>query len=209
MNIFESLNKVMEEVGAIGKNSRNSTQGYLYRGIDAVMNALQPALVNNKVFVVPEVLEHTREERTTSKGGVLLYSIIKVKYHFYAEDGSEVTATVIGEGMDSSDKSSNKAMSVAFKYACFQVLCIPTEEMLDSEASDPINDADKKTVEEKKPTCITGEQKAQILAECNRTGVKPSEVAKMFNLSEIDDIPESQFAKLYKSMLNWKPRNES
>lgn len=208
MNIFEALNKVMEEVGAIGKNSTNKTQGYQYRGVDAVMNALQPALINNKVFVVPEVLEHTREERTTSKGGVLLYSIIKVKYHFYAEDGSEVTATVIGEGMDSSDKSSNKAMSVAFKYACFQVLCIPTEEMLDSEASDPINDADKKTVEANKPATITGEQKAQILAECNRTGVKPSEVAKMFNLSEIDDIPESQFAKLYKSMLNWNPRGE-
>jgi hypothetical protein len=31
--------------------------------------------------------------------------------------------------MDSADKSSNKAMAVAFKYACFQVFCIPTEEM--------------------------------------------------------------------------------
>jgi hypothetical protein len=36
---------------------------------------------------------------------------------------------VVGEGMDSADKSSNKAMAVAFKYACFQVFCIPTEEM--------------------------------------------------------------------------------
>lgn len=211
MNIFEALNKVMEEVGAIGKNSTNKTQGYQYRGVDAVMNALQPALINNKVFVVPEVLEHTREERTTSKGGVLLYSIIKVKYHFYAEDGSEVTATVIGEGMDSSDKSSNKAMSVAFKYACFQVLCIPTEEMLDSEASDPISDADKKTIdiEEKKPACITGEQKAQILVECKRTGYKPSEIANMFNLTELDDIPENQFTRLYKSMVGWPTKGEA
>ncbi|MFS0844210.1 MAG: ERF family protein [Roseburia hominis] len=30
--------------------------------------------------------------------------------------------------MDSGDKATNKAMSVAFKYACFQVFCIPTEE---------------------------------------------------------------------------------
>ena len=48
---------------------------------------------------------------------------------FRSTDGSEVCATVIGEGMDSADKSSNKAMAVAFKYACFQVFCIPTEEM--------------------------------------------------------------------------------
>lgn len=30
--------------------------------------------------------------------------------------------------MDSGDKVSNKCMSVAYKYACFQILSIPTEE---------------------------------------------------------------------------------
>lgn len=39
--------------------------------------------------------------------------------------------------MDSGDKSSNKAMSVAFKYACFQALCIPTEEMKDPDGETP------------------------------------------------------------------------
>ena len=103
MNIYESISKVMAEIGAIGKNSKNSTQGFMYRGIDAVMNALQPALVNNKVFVAPEVLEQTREERTNAKGTTLIYSICKVKYTFYAEDGSNVYAIVIGEGMDTGD----------------------------------------------------------------------------------------------------------
>ena len=36
--------------------------------------------------------------------------------------------------MDSGDKATNKAMSIAFKYACFQVFCIPTEEMRDPDA---------------------------------------------------------------------------
>ena len=36
--------------------------------------------------------------------------------------------------MDSGDKATNKAMSIAFKYACFQVFCIPTEEMVDPDA---------------------------------------------------------------------------
>ena len=129
MNIFESINKVMDEIGAIGKNTKNAQQGFMYRGIDAVMNALNPALVKYNVFVVPEVLEQKREERLSSKNATLLYSIIKVKYTFYAEDGSSVSAVVIGEGMDSGDKATNKAMSIAFKYACFQVFCIPTEEM--------------------------------------------------------------------------------
>lgn len=134
MNIFESISAVMSEIGAVGKNSRNQQQGFMYRGIDAVMNAINPAFVKYKLFVVPEVLEQTREERQTSKGGLLIYSICKMKYTFYAQDGSFLEAVVIGEGMDSGDKATNKAMSIAFKYACFQVFCIPTEEMQDPDA---------------------------------------------------------------------------
>lgn len=134
MNIYESISAVMAEVGAVGKNSKNNQQNFMYRGVDAVMNALSPALTKCKVFVVPEVLEQTREERTTAKGALLIYSICKIKFTFYAEDGTSISAIVIGEGMDSGDKATNKAMSIAFKYACFQVFCIPTEEMADPDA---------------------------------------------------------------------------
>lgn len=133
-NIFESIQAVMGEIGAVGKTSKNAQQGFMYRGIDAVMNALQPALIKHGVFVVPEILEQTREERVNAKGTTLIYSICKIKYNFYAQDGSSVSATVIGEGMDTGDKATNKAMSIAFKYACFQVFCIPTEEMVDPDA---------------------------------------------------------------------------
>lgn len=135
--IYSAISKAMGEIGAIGKNSKNSQQGFMYRGIDAIYNALQPVMVKCGIFVIPEVLEQTREERTTSRGGNLIYSILKVRFHFYADDGSSVSAIVIGEGMDSGDKASNKAMSVAFKYACFEVFCIPTEEMKDPDAETP------------------------------------------------------------------------
>ena len=140
MNIYEAITKCMEEIGAVGKDDVNKQQGFKYRGIDAVMNALNPALTHNHVFVVPEVLEQQRQERTTGKGTVLIYSICKIKFTFYAEDGSHIEAVTVGEGMDSGDKATNKAMSIAFKYACFQVFCIPTEEMKDpdSETQDPV-----------------------------------------------------------------------
>ena len=137
MNIFESITKIMEEVPAIGKEKENQQQKFKYRGIDDVMNALQPLLAKHKVFVAPEVLEQQREERTTAKGGNLIYSICKIKYKFYAEDGSYIEATTIGEGMDSGDKATNKAMAIAMKYALFQVFCIPTEEMKDPDAETP------------------------------------------------------------------------
>lgn len=132
--IFGLIGQAMQKIGAIGKNSRNQQQGFQYRGIDAVMNALAPVMSELGLFVCPEVLEQTREERVNSKGTTLLYSILKVKYTMYAPDGSNVSCVVIGEGMDTGDKASNKAMSVAFKYAAFQMFCIPTEEMIDPDA---------------------------------------------------------------------------
>ena len=131
--IYGAIANVMKDVGAVGKADKNEYDNYKYRGIDAVMNALNPAMSKNKVFVTPTILDSQREERTNQKGNVMVYSILTVKYTFYTDDGSSVECTVIGEAMDRSDKSTNKAMSAAFKYACFQTFCIPTEEMIDSE----------------------------------------------------------------------------
>lgn len=136
-NIYSAICAIIKDCPAIDKGQKNAQQNFMYRGIDAVMNVFQPLLAKHKVFVVPEVLESHREERQTKNGGNLIYTVLKVKYTFFADDGSSVSAVVQGEGMDSADKSSNKAMSVAFKYACFQVFCIPTEEMKDPDADTP------------------------------------------------------------------------
>ena len=134
MNIYEAIADIMKEGYAITKSKKNPQQGFMYRGIDDVMNTFQPLMAERGIFVVPEVIGSTREERQTKNGTNLLYSVLTIRYTFYASDGSNVSATVIGEGMDSGDKASNKAMAVAMKYAMFQVFCIPTEEMPDPDA---------------------------------------------------------------------------
>ena len=136
--IYGLIGEVMKKVGAIGKESTATNQSgkqmYKFRGIDAVYNALNPVMAELGLFIVPEVLEQSREERKTTSGTTLIYSILKVKFTMYAPDGSNVSGTLIGEGMDSGDKASNKAMSIAMKYFCFQTFMIPTEEMKDPDA---------------------------------------------------------------------------
>ncbi|MGE0294989.1 MAG: ERF family protein [Hyphomonadaceae bacterium] len=132
--IYTAINSIMAKVGHIGKDRNNQQQGFKYRGIDDAYNALNPLLAEFGVFTVPEVMEKTREERTNSKGTTLAFTCLRMKYTFYAKDGSSVSAIVEGEGMDSGDKSSNKAMAVAHKYALLQVFCIPTEEQKDPDA---------------------------------------------------------------------------
>lgn len=141
--IYEAIPAIMDEIGHIGKDRRNQQQGFMFRGIDQVMNTMKPLLAKHGVFVVPEVIDRQREERTTKSGSNLIYSILTVRYHFCASDGSEVVATTVGEGMDSADKASNKAMAIAFKYACFQVFCIPTEEIA---KDDPDNYSQEESV---------------------------------------------------------------
>lgn len=133
-NIYQAINAIMKEVPAIGKDRKNIQQGYNFRGIDDIYNALNEHLAKHGVFATSEVLSHEREERQTARGGTLIYSIITVKFNFYAIDGSSVSMTMIGEGMDSGDKASNKAMSTAYKYAMMQLFCIPTNDAKDTEA---------------------------------------------------------------------------
>lgn len=129
--IYAAISAAMADISAIAKDKYNQQQGFKFRGIDDVMNALKPILTKNKIFTVPQVLEQTREIKVTAKGGELRYSLLKIAFRFYATDGSFIEAVTLGEGMDSGDKASNKAMAIAYKYALFQVFCIPTEEMTD------------------------------------------------------------------------------
>ena len=101
--IYDAICGVMEDIGAVGKNDVNKQQGFKYRSIDAVMNALSPAMIKHKVFCVPELLEQSREERQSAKGAQLIYSICRMRYRFYTTDGSYVDAITVGEGMDSGE----------------------------------------------------------------------------------------------------------
>jgi hypothetical protein len=135
--IYPAISAIMGEIEAVGKNRNNAQQNYKYRGIDDVYLAVNAALVKHGVFTVPEVLDMKREERPSKSGGVLFTTVLTMKYTFFASDGSNVQTVVIGEGMDSGDKASNKAMSVAQKYAFIQIFSIPTEEPKDPEIDSP------------------------------------------------------------------------
>ena len=149
--IYKSIIDVMKKINAIGKDRKNETQHFQYRGIDDVMNELHGALTESGVFVVPEVLEENRSTGKSSNGRDLFYTRLKIKFTFYAADGSSVNAVVIGEAMDSGDKASNKALSIGLKYAMLQVFCIPTEDDKDPDAASPEPKAETMKPEPKKP----------------------------------------------------------
>jgi hypothetical protein len=138
--VYEAIAAVTAEMAkeGIAKGRRNQQQGYQFRGIDDVYNALSPVLAKHRLCILPRVTERVVQERETQRGGVLFYVTVKVEFDFVsAEDGSTHTVSTFGEAMDSADKATNKAMSAAYKYAAFQTFCIPTEGDNDADATTP------------------------------------------------------------------------
>lgn len=151
--IYSAIIDAMGQVSAVSKD-RRSTQGvsFAYRGIDDVMNELHGILAKSGIFIVPTVLEEQRTTGTTSKGGNMFYTRQKIKFTFYAKDGSNIEAIVIGEAMDSGDKASNKALSIGLKYALLQVFCIPTEDDKDPDSVTPDWQPQNQSVPKTEPT---------------------------------------------------------
>jgi len=138
--VYACIAAVSAEIAKTGisKDRSNQQQGYKFRGIDDVYNALAPLMSKQGLVVIPRILSRECVERQTAKGGTLFYVTVAAEFDFVAAaDGSKVTARSFGEAMDSADKATNKAMSAAYKYTAFQTFCIPTEGDNDADAHTP------------------------------------------------------------------------
>lgn len=197
--IYQNIIKAMNEVNSISKDNYNQLQKFKFRGIDDVMNAMHPILSKNNIFVTPEVESFEREERTSKNGGLIIYTIATIKFTFYAEDGSNIVVKVIGEAMDSGDKGMNKAMSIAYKYALFQVFCIPTEDDPDKDSYTlaPKQQANKNTkttqpTQQKAPqqNLISTEQRETLINLIESAGINLTE-----ELQNIKDLTTDRYDK--------------
>ncbi len=140
MQVYKAINGVQAALAKVGitKDRKNLQQNYSFRGIDDVFNALSPLLAEHQLAIIPRYLTRECIERPSKSGGVLFNVTVEAEFDLYGSDGSHVTAKTFGEAMDSADKATNKAMSAAYKYMCFQVFAIPTEGDNDADAHTPV-----------------------------------------------------------------------
>jgi len=177
MQVYKAINAVQAElsVQGIAKNQRNGQgAGYNFRGIDDVLNALSPLLSKHGLCILPRVLARECVERQSKNGGALFYITVEVEFDFVSsEDGTKHTVKTFGEAMDSGDKATNKAMSAAYKYACFQAFSIPTEAK---------EDADYQT-HEVKPT-LTNARFAQAVERIKEGKYTTDKLRETFSLTQ-------------------------
>lgn len=184
--VYAAIAAVMADVAkeGISKDRRNQQQGYSFRGIDEVYNALSPILARHKLCILPRMIARGVSERQTQKGGVLFNVTVEAEFDFVsADDGSHHTIRTFGEAMDSADKATNKAMSAAYKYAAMQAFCIPTE---------GDNDADGTSHD------VAPRLQSQGRADAADQGMPDAEWTKMVQLGKASGITSQDLSRHFK-----------
>jgi hypothetical protein len=197
-HVYQAIAAVMHDMAAegISKNRKNQQQNYNFRGIDDVYNALAPILARHQLCMLPRVLSREVVERQTKSGGALFYTTVDAEFDLVsAVDGTAHTIRTVGEAMDSADKSSNKAMSAAYKYAAMQAFCIPTE---------GDNDADAVTHEvaatPAPPSPITDDQRDLIQTLAPGAGKTTQDICAAYKIPDLTRLTEAQATKLIEKL---------
>ena len=163
-NVYQALNAVMRDVQAVRKGERNTHGGFNFRGIDAVTNAVGPALREHGVIVVPNVLDAQYDVVHVGKQQTIMSRVVlRIEWKWYGPEGDFITCVTQGEAFDSGDKATAKAHSVAFRTAMLQTLALPTDE----------KDPDVDTYE--RAAAPTGQD--QLIAALSEIGVEPGAFA--------------------------------
>lgn len=177
--VYEAWARVMADVRSVAKTDINTEQGFRFRGIDAVVNAVGPALRTHGVLVLPVNVVTNYRDVTTSRGKAARECTVMVTYRVVgpAGDGFEIVAP--GEALDMGDKGTAKAMSVALRTALLQALCLPTDER------DPDHDVYERVPE---AVAVQAHQAAQQQTEALRQKAKRRvwEVAQQLGMSGED-----------------------
>lgn len=125
----EAIAAVMVDVQGVAKRQQNESQGFNFRGIDAVVNAVGPALRTHGVVVVPQVEDYQYGSVEVGRNRTPMGHVrVTVRYRWHGPEGDYIDSVTVGEAMDSGDKATAKAMSVAFRTAMLQALALPTDE---------------------------------------------------------------------------------
>jgi hypothetical protein len=135
-NIYTAVNKIMAEVGYV-KKQRGANLNYTYAGEAALISALRPEMVENGIFChVAEIRDIVTREYTTGNGKAMVNVTLQGTVRFYhAPSGTYIDVVSCGEGSDTGDKATNKAMTGMYKYALRQTFCIETGDDPDKERS--------------------------------------------------------------------------
>lgn len=198
-NIIQRIVAIKQAVGPVKKQERNSQQGWNFRGVDAVVNAVEDHMSENGVVIYPSKTVTQKTTMTTNKGSQVNVSLVTVDYTF-TDGTSSIVAQVSAESFDSGDKATTKAMSVAYRIVLLQTLTLPTD---DRDPDHDIYDAQP----QQRPAPATQEQIASLAewAQTDRDALNISMMRVIGRLASPNDISSKEATLLLLDLESEQP----
>ena len=131
VSVHMALARARADMPLVGKKDRfdgGNAGRFNFRGVDRVVNATRPVLAKHGLVILPELVDLQRRDVQRKDGGRSTETVVRVQYHVIGPQGDQlpVPLVVVGEALDTADKSGAKAMSVAWRTALIQLLHIAT-----------------------------------------------------------------------------------
>lgn len=204
LNIYQKVNHIASEIGAIEKSGRNDFNHYNFIEQAVVVATIKPLLLKYGVAIIPSVSDQKLIEK--EKGSKIL---VGTSYTVINTDDPEdrFVADWAGEGDDTLDKGTNKALTASQKYFYMKLFNISDKEDPDAESNDigKVKKEQPKAVEAAVKTTaapaksnftsagITEYQYSQILA-------LSSQLGKKVNAEELKMLSAQEAGKLYNEL---------
>lgn len=122
--------RVRREIRAIAKGAEYNERGtrYNYRAADTVVQYFGPVTLRHGVNVLSHRVETTYGSKQTKSGSTMRECSVTVTYHITGPKGDVLVVQSAGEALDTSDKSTTKAQTVALRNLLLNNGLIPTND---------------------------------------------------------------------------------
>ena len=206
MNIYQRLSNVTTELGHVAKNLNVGWGDNSYKAVSEVdvLNAVKPLEDKHGVYSFPL-------ERTIVDHGVItsidskrkekkqFYLRVETKYRFVNVDNPSeyIDITSYGDGLDSGDKATGKAMTYADKYALLKAYKISTGDDPDKDASQDLKSVKTNRQTKQQPTQQSNN--IDITELTNRqTKQQPTQQSNNIDITELTTTYQSLLMKAEK-----------
>ena len=201
LNIFERLSLITAEIGVVEKNLEvqvNKNSSYKAVSERDVLDAVKPIEQKYRVYSYPasrqivdrDILTKESEYQGKVTRSNTLFMRVETVYRFVNIDNPTefIETTVYGDGLDTGDKATGKAMTYADKYALMKAYKLST-------GDDPDKEASPENVFEKKAEPKATDKQFDLIADLyNYQEIET--ICKKANITSIKELTVSQASAL-------------
>lgn len=199
MNIYEKILAIMQEVQRLQKDDLVKFGGTGYKALseEHVTSVMREQLLKQKLVVFPIRQESSRTGNITH---------VDVQYRMVNVENPEeyIEIASCGDGADTQDKGSGKAMTYAFKYMWLRTFALPTGEDPDKISSEELDAQEKAEQIKKQPI---GETRAKALEkELSKNHLLVGGIYQYFNVGSLSELTEEDQSEIINDMVAFKRR---